>query len=121
MPSSGTAWICARGGRLAAGRVVVVERMVKRERWTRRPFHRDIGPAQGAKLRWFIKRIAAMPGDPVPQGGVAPHERTPGGTVPSGKLVLLGDNPSVSYDSRQAGYFPAERVLGTVLFRSQQP
>ncbi|MFD0442895.1 hypothetical protein ACFQ10_10720 [Streptomyces indonesiensis] len=27
----------------------------------------------------------------------------------------------MSYDSRQAGYFPAERVLGTVLFRSQQP
>jgi signal peptidase I len=30
-------------------------------------------------------------------------------------LVLLGDNPDWSYDSRQFGYFPAERLLGVVV------
>jgi signal peptidase I len=31
--------------------------------------------------------------------------------------VLLGDNPVRSNDSRQMGYFPAERVLGVVVRR----
>jgi signal peptidase I len=35
--------------------------------------------------------------------------------VPPGKLVLLGDNPEWSYDSRQVGYFPGERLLGIVV------
>jgi signal peptidase I len=32
-------------------------------------------------------------------------------------LVLLGDNPAASFDSRQAGFFPAERLLGAVVRR----
>jgi hypothetical protein len=31
--------------------------------------------------------------------------------------VLLGDNPDWSNDSRQMGYFPAERLLGVVVRR----
>ncbi|MFG3552364.1 S26 family signal peptidase [Streptomyces sp. NPDC047725] len=55
---------------------------------------------------WLIKRVAAIPGDLVP-----------GGWVPPGQLVLLGDNPANSLDSRQVGYFPADALLGVVLRR----
>ncbi|MEV6653453.1 S26 family signal peptidase [Streptomyces sp. NPDC051219] len=37
--------------------------------------------------------------------------------MPRGSLVLLGDHHAVSFDSRRVGYFPADRVLGTVLRR----
>ncbi|MEI5102769.1 hypothetical protein RB200_34940 [Streptomyces sp. PmtG] len=33
----------------------------------------------------------------------------------------MGDNAAVSYDSRQAGHFPTDRVLGTVLCRTPRP
>ncbi|WP_255950028.1 S26 family signal peptidase [Streptomyces odontomachi] len=39
------------------------------------------------------------------------------GHVPPGRLVLLGDNPGVSFDSRHLGCLPCERVLGTVVRR----
>ncbi|MFI9435433.1 S26 family signal peptidase [Streptosporangium sp. NPDC052375] len=75
------------------------------------------GPPGADGRRWNIKRIAALPGDPVPQGiaagdGVA-H-------VPSGTLVVLGDNPD-SIDSRQRGFFPADRLLGVALRRLGGP
>jgi hypothetical protein len=37
--------------------------------------------------------------------------------VPPGKLVVLGDNAAWSHDSRQIGYIPGERLLGTVVSR----
>lgn len=63
----------------------------------------------------MIKRVAAVPGDPVPRDEVPALADVPEACVLPGKLVLLGDNPDVSYDSRRAGYFPAERVLGVVV------
>ena len=63
--------------------------------------------------RQVIKRIAAVAGEPVPPGvDAAP-------TVPPGMLVLLGDNPEGSVDSRQYGYVAAEQVIGVVLRRSR--
>ncbi|MFF1915363.1 S26 family signal peptidase [Streptomyces sp. NPDC058239] len=109
-----------RGRQLAVGQVVVVERPRKGPRWTTHPISRPAGPAPLAERHWLIKRIAAVPGDPVPPDQVATWGQTPESTVPVGKLVLLGDNAAASYDSRQAGYFQAERVLGTVLFRSRR-
>ena len=38
----------------------------------------------------------------------------PAETVPPGKLVVLGDNAARSFDSRQIGYIPADRLLGVV-------
>ncbi|MEV4258987.1 S26 family signal peptidase [Spirillospora sp. NPDC049652] len=64
---------------------------------------------------WNVKRVAALPGDPVPSG--VPGE---GGTVPSGRLVVLGDNPD-SVDSRQRGPYPGDRLLGVVLRRLSRP
>ncbi|MFE1770746.1 S26 family signal peptidase [Streptomyces sp. NPDC059008] len=61
-----------------------------------------------------IKRVAAVPGDPVPRDRVAALAGVPERYVPRGQLVLLGDNPSASFDSRHRGYFPAACVVGTV-------
>jgi len=61
--------------------------------------------------------LVAVPGDPIPRDRVPALAGVSEGCVPPGKLVLLGDNPANSYDSRRAGYFPAERVLGVVVRR----
>ncbi|MGW6501981.1 S26 family signal peptidase [Nonomuraea angiospora] len=61
--------------------------------------------------RWNIKRAVALPGDPVPPDVVDAAER-----VPAGALVVYGDNPH-SVDSRQRGFFPADRLLGVALRR----
>jgi signal peptidase I len=57
---------------------------------------------------WIIKRVAALPGDPAPAGLAGPR-------VPAGMLVLLGDNPLQSVDSRDFGYVPAGRLFGVVV------
>ncbi|MGW4795278.1 S26 family signal peptidase [Nonomuraea sp. NPDC004297] len=51
---------------------------------------------------FLIKRIVALPGDPVPESvrGIVPDER-----VPDGRLVVIGDNVDASFDSRDHGYF----------------
>ncbi|MEU5424880.1 S26 family signal peptidase [Streptomyces olivoreticuli] len=106
-----------RGGRYAVGRVVVVERVVERggERDVRRrPAPPTVEAAVPAEREWIIKRVAAVAGDPLPPG-VPASSAADGGRVPPGALVLIGDNAHNSYDSRQAGFFPAARVLGTVL------
>ena len=60
----------------------------------------------------MIKRVAAVAGEPVPHGIPVPDA-----VVPDGKLVLLGDNADASFDSRVAGYFSADRLLGGVVRR----
>jgi signal peptidase I len=63
----------------------------------------------------MIKRVAALPGEPVPVE-VCAFQHWPVETrVPPGHLVLLGDNPAGSLDSRQRGFFAADRVLGVVV------
>jgi signal peptidase I len=65
---------------------------------------------------WLIKRVAAVPGDPLPAGVPAPGP-DPGhrGFVPAGMFVVLGDNAAWSYDSRMIGCIPAERLLGVMI------
>ena len=65
---------------------------------------------------WMVKRLIAGPGHPVPPGCLPPWIPS-GGLVPPGALVMRGDNAEVSYDSRQAGFFAADRVLGVVVRR----
>ncbi|MCP2322881.1 signal peptidase I [Hamadaea flava] len=63
---------------------------------------------------WIVKRVAAVPGDPIPRD--VPALRTAvGDRVPQGQLVVLGDNPARSHDSRHSGYFGADRLLGVVV------
>jgi signal peptidase I len=69
--------------------------------------------ANGPRDRpWLIKRVAALPGDPVP-ATVTP---TVGENhVPDGRLVVLSDNPAGAVDSRELGYVDAGLVLGRVV------
>ncbi|GAA2317039.1 S26 family signal peptidase [Streptomyces violaceusniger] len=100
----------------ARGRVVVVERpSVDRVGWRAAPVPTAAGRAMISGREWLIKRVAAAPGDPVPRDRVPALAHVPEDRIPPGRLVLLGDNVDVSFDSRLVGYFPAERVLGTVL------
>jgi signal peptidase I len=78
----------------------------------------DLDPRRRSPLAtglWQIKRVAAVPGDPVP-GQVAPAVHAgPGTVVPPGRLVVLGDGSADSRDSRHWGYLSADRVLGVVV------
>lgn len=94
------------GNRLRAGQVVVVDR-----RGPALPEGPGVFSAGTGRHDRVVKRIAAVAGDPVPAG----VDDAP--TVPPGMLVLLGDNPSASVDSRQYGYVAVEQVVGTVLRR----
>lgn len=64
---------------------------------------------------WLLKRAVAVPGDPVPRHEVPALRDVPEAAVPPGCLVVLGDNPPASLDSREFGYVAAERVLGVVV------
>lgn len=63
---------------------------------------------------WQIKRVAAVPGDPVPDQVSPAVGAKPGAVVPDGRLVVLGDGTD-SRDSRHWGYLPMDRVLGVVV------
>jgi signal peptidase I len=63
---------------------------------------------------WVIKRVAALPGDRVPD---LVRAAAPGASiVPQGKLALLSDNPAGT-DSRHWGLVPAGDLLGFVIAR----
>lgn len=96
-----------RGGRrVAAGRMAVVIAPHPEYGWA---------PPTGATPdSWYVKRIVAVAGEPVPHWA----DRCPGTRVPPGMLVLLGERPG-SVDSKQWGYCPEDKLVGTVLLRLQ--
>jgi signal peptidase I len=97
--------------RVRHGQVVVVQAPDPDVGWSRLPSHD--GDVTGR--RWYIKRAAAVAGDPIP-AGVAHAVGSPGSRVPEGRLVVLGDNVR-SDDSRRWGYLPGELVLGVAVRR----
>lgn len=67
----------------------------------------------GEPARWVIKRAAAVGGDPVPaqvRAILGKHDER----VPAGCLVVLGDNPAQSADSRHWGCITEQGMLGVV-------
>ena len=60
----------------------------------------------------LVKRVAAVAGDPLPAWAAGP--RCPGDRVPPGRVVVIGDNPGRSGDSRQLGYVPVSAIVGVV-------
>jgi signal peptidase I len=98
----------ARLRSVQAGRLVVFEAPSdEHRRWTSPPPGRDLNRV------WLIKRAAAVPGDPLPDG--LPAMLSGHATVPDGRLIVLGDNPAKSVDSRRLGYIPGDRLLGVVI------
>ncbi|MEV6522565.1 signal peptidase I [Longispora sp. NPDC051575] len=75
------------------------------------------GRIRAAGRLWLVKRLAAGPGDPVPPGLGPALADAAGAVVGAGRMVVLGDNPGQSYDSRQEGFVAAGRVRGVVLRR----
>ncbi|GAA3285631.1 hypothetical protein Dvina_25800 [Dactylosporangium vinaceum] len=64
---------------------------------------------------WFVKRLVAAAGEAVP-AELAHYPALAGhATVPAGHLVVTGDNPAESYDSRQEGPIPVTRLRAVVL------
>lgn len=71
----------------------------------------------GARPPLIVKRLAAGSGDPVPpavRNAVGPRA---GARVPRGSVVLLGDDPATSTDSRVWGYVARRRITGVVVAR----
>ncbi|GAA3254382.1 S26 family signal peptidase [Nonomuraea helvata] len=89
---------------ISAGDVVVFET----------PDWLETGEPLPPERRWMVKRAVALPGDPVPDSvrPVVPDHR-----VAPDRLVVLGDNPSASFDSRQCGLIDGGTLLGVVLRR----
>ena len=95
-----------------AGEIVVVRRPEPGTGWpdALRP------PRSLSAVQWYVKRVVALPGDPVPPGLAEACAQDLGPTVPPACLLVLGDNPR-SDDSKQWGYFPTGAVLGVVVRR----
>jgi signal peptidase I len=66
---------------------------------------------------FLIKRVAALPGDPVPE---QVRRVVADDVVPAGRFVLIGDNTEVSFDSREHGFFHADD-LHAVTVRKLEP
>jgi signal peptidase I len=66
---------------------------------------------------WLVKRTVALPGDPVPPDLAIALGASPGALVPSGRFLVLADNPNGGGDSRFLGYFSGDRLLGVALGR----
>jgi signal peptidase I len=82
------------------------------------PAGRSTVTATGKDAGWIVKRVAAVPGDPVPAELRLAHPvQAPDPRVPLDRVVLLGDNPAGSFDSRQLGYFEGNRLIGVVVRR----
>ncbi|WFB10371.1 S26 family signal peptidase [Streptomyces sp. LX-29] len=109
---SGERVLARRGRTPAVGDVVVVETAASET-----PLAPGAGAGAMTARNWIIKRVAAVPGDPVPRDRFPALADVPEDRVPAGRLVLLGDNPERSQDSRRLGYFPVERLLGSVVRR----
>ncbi|MEV4282248.1 S26 family signal peptidase [Actinoplanes xinjiangensis] len=73
------------------------------------------GPVAAHQTSWLVKRLVALPGDPVPDT-VRPAVGTAASRVPPGMTVLLGDHPG-SADSRSWGFIPLADIAGVVVTR----
>lgn len=100
---TGDRLLVRRGGRLRVGRAVLV----------RKPLGWPGREASGH----LVKRVAAIPGAEIPAPFLRVLNAAPGDRVPAGSLLLHGDSPAHSIDSRQLGHFPAADVVGPVLLR----
>ncbi|HEU5127572.1 MAG TPA: S24/S26 family peptidase [Glycomyces sp.] len=93
--------LAKRTRRIETGQVVVAAAPDPALGWAE-PRKARLGRPGGA---WWVKRVAAGPGEPAPGSG---------GAVPAGHYFLLSDNPA-GEDSRRHGPCPAEAVAGVMI------
>lgn len=65
-----------------------------------------VPPAFRGDLTYRVKRVAAVAGDPTPAWLHSPER-----TVPTGTIVVSGDNPH-SQDSRHLGFIATSTIVG---------
>ncbi|MEU7208361.1 S26 family signal peptidase [Streptomyces sp. NPDC044989] len=95
------------------GMAVVEQPMRRAPHWSDEPAGLGCWKNDVGARNWMIKRVVAAPGDQVPLGRTG-NSHVDGSRVPEEHLLLLGDNAEVSFDSRHVGFFPADRILGSV-------
>jgi signal peptidase I len=88
--------LAKRTRRLATGDIVVLAAPDPQLGWAER---------KHAKSPWWVKRITAGPGEPMPGSGEP---------VPPGHYFLLSDNPA-GEDSRRHGPCPGNLIVGSVI------
>jgi signal peptidase I len=103
--AAGDRVLARRGRRVSRGAIVVIE-----------PPPGAVDPAD-VTGQFMVKRVLAVPGDPVPREDVPALAGVVSDRVPPGRLVVIGDNAMRSHDSRVIGYFEVRAVRGTVLRR----
>jgi signal peptidase I len=113
--SDGDRVLVRRRVAVRVGDVVVIERPDADMRWATPPIKPGAGQRGLGTRAWMIKRVAAGPGDPIPRRKFAGLDLLPGDHTPEGMLILIGDNFDASFDSREIGFFPVDRALGTPL------
>ncbi|MYW05910.1 S26 family signal peptidase [Streptomyces sp. SID3343] len=79
------------------------------------PYRPDLDPSPGGRL--LVKRVLAAAGDPIPRDRVPALRDVPETVVPAGALVVLGDNPTTSWDSRDYGYVHRSQFVGVAVRR----
>ncbi|MEU0569598.1 S26 family signal peptidase [Nonomuraea sp. NPDC005983] len=67
--------------------------------------------------RLLVKRVAAAPGDPVPTERFPALRDVLETVVPPRALVVLGDNPDTSWDSRAFGFVRSDQLVGVMVRR----
>lgn len=72
--------------------------------------------APPANPELIVKRLVAVDGDPLP-APLAHLAAQLGHRVPDGYVLVLGDNPARSYDSREFGYLRWDAVVGALVGR----
>ncbi|MFC7387625.1 S26 family signal peptidase [Sphaerisporangium rhizosphaerae] len=63
----------------------------------------------------LVKRVVAVAGDPVPRRAFPALRDVPGAVVPPRALVVLGDNPDTSWDSRDFGFVRDDQFIGVMV------
>jgi signal peptidase I len=78
-------------------------------------------PDHHYRQSWRIKRVAAVPGDPVPEPIAVASRAAAGAVVPDRVILVLGDNTAQSLDSRHTGAVRWDDVYGIVWRRLRDP
>jgi signal peptidase I len=66
---------------------------------------------EGHTYRWVVKRVAAVPGDTIPEPVARTLPALAGRRVPPGQFIVLGDHPH-SLDSKAWGLLPTSALAG---------